>query len=284
MDGNWSVSPSRSKPAFGGSSRLRVDLELEPAAQRMGRRQKEFWLAGSNGQSVGFNSMKGFLSAAFHRVTGLLATRAAAPKGAALPGKFQEYQAKAEQGDAEAQFNLGFCYDDGRGVAKNYAEAVKWYRKAAGQNFAPAQFNLGYCYANGQGVAKNYDKAVKWFRKAAEQNYAPAQSNLGYCYDNGRGVAKDYVEAVTWYRKAAESGHTEAQLNLGCCYANGQGVVKDKVEAYAWFSMAAKADSDAAKSRDLLRKELTPQQFTDAQKRMKELRWQIAAKFKPSTP
>lgn len=212
MDGNWSVSPSRSKPAFGGSSRLRVDLELEPAAQRMGRRQKEFWLAGSNGQSVGFNSMKGFLSAAFHRVTGLLATRAAAPKGAALPGKFQEYQAKAEQGDAEAQFNLGFCYDD------------------------------------------------------------------------GRGVAKDYVEAVTWYRKAAESGHTEAQLNLGCCYANGQGVVKDKVEAYAWFSMAAKADSDAAKSRDLLRKELTPQQFTDAQKRMKELRWQIAAKFKPSTP
>jgi len=97
-------------------------------------------------------------------------------------------------------------------------------------------------------------------------------------------VAKDYVEAVKWYRKAAEQGHTEAQLNLGYCYANGQGVVKDKVEAYAWFSMAAKADSDAAESRDLLRKGLTPQQFTDAQKRMKELRWQIAAKFKPSTP
>ena len=93
----------------------------------------------------------------------------------------------------------------------------------------------------------------------------------------GRGVAKDYVEAVKWYRKAAEQGHTEAQFNLGYCYANGQGVGKDKVEAYAWFSMAAKADSDAAKSRDLLRKELTPQQFTDAQKRMKELRWQIAA-------
>jgi TPR repeat protein len=118
---------------------------------------------------------------------------------------------------------------------------------------------------------------VKWYRQAAEQNYTPAQSNLGWCYDNGQGVAKDYVEAVKWYRKAAEQGHTEAQFNLGYCYANGQGVGKDKVEAYAWFSMAAKADSDAAKSRDLLRKELTPQQFTDAQKRMKELRWQIAA-------
>jgi hypothetical protein len=44
--------------------------------------------------------------------------------------------------------------------------------------------------------------------------------------------------------------------------------------------MAAKADSDAAKSRDLLEKELTPQQFIDAQKRTKELRSQIEAKFK----
>ena len=50
------------------------------------------------------------------------------------------------------------------------------------------------------------------------------------------------------------------------------------------FSMAARADSDAAEMRNLLRKELTPKQFTDAQKRMKELRWQIAAKSKPSPP
>jgi tetratricopeptide (TPR) repeat protein len=134
-----------------------------------------------------------FLSAAFHRVKGLLSARAAAPKGAAVPGKFLEYKARAEQGDAEAQFSLGFCYDDGRGVAKNYAQAVKWYRQAAEQNYAPAQFNLGYCYANGQGVRKNKTEAAEWFRKAAEQNYAPAQSNLGCCYDNGRGVDKDVV-------------------------------------------------------------------------------------------
>jgi len=228
--------------------------------------------------------MRRFLSDAFHRVTDLFSTRAAAPKSVAVPGKFQEYKAKAEQGDAEAQFSLGFCYDDGRGVKKDYAEAVKWYRKAAGQNFAPAQFNLGYCYANGQGVKKDEEEAVKWFTKAAEQNYAPAQSNLGYCYDNGHGVAQDYVEAVKWYRKAAMQGHTEAQFNLGYCYGSGQGVGKDKVEAYAWFSMAAKTDSDAAESRALLRKGLTPQQFTDAQKRMKELHWQIAAAALQSRP
>ena len=60
--------------------------------------------------------MRRFLSAVFNYITGLRSglhsTRAAAPKGVAVPGKFQEYKASAEQGDAEAQFNLGFCYDD----------------------------------------------------------------------------------------------------------------------------------------------------------------------------
>ena len=43
------------------------------------------------------------------------------------------------QGDADAQFNLGFMYDNGRGVAQNDAEAVRWYRKAAEQGDAGAQ-------------------------------------------------------------------------------------------------------------------------------------------------
>jgi len=240
-----------------------------------------FELAVLDGKGVGFSAMKRFKSAVSKFITGLFSTRATASKGAAVPGKFLEYEAKAEQGDAEAQFNLGFCYDDGRGVTKDAKEAVKWYRKAAEQNYAPAQFNLGYCYANGQGVGKDKQEAVKWFRMAAEQNYAPAQSNLGYCYDNGRGVEKDAEEATKWYRKAAEQGHPEAQSNLGYCYANGQGVDEDIVEAYAWFSVAAKADPDAAESRDLLRKRLTPQQFTNAQKRMKQLRLQVSAKSKP---
>ena len=163
------------------------------------------------------------------------------------------------------------------------ADQFNTIKAKAEKGDAEAQYDLGVYYGNGQGVAKDEIEAVNWYRKAAEQNYTPAQSNLGWCYDNGEGVAKDYVEAVKWYRQAAEQGHAEAQYNLGCGYANGQGVARDKVEAYAWFSMAAKADADAAERRNLLRKELTPKQFTDAQKRMKVLRWQIAAKSKPST-
>ncbi|MSU21749.1 MAG: sel1 repeat family protein [Pedosphaera sp.] len=73
-----------------------------------------------------------------------------------------EYQSRSEIGDALVQFNLGSCYYHGRLVDKDFAEAVKWFRKAAKQNFTEAQFILGRCYANGEGVAKDKTEAEKW--------------------------------------------------------------------------------------------------------------------------
>jgi TPR repeat protein len=152
---------------------------------------------------------------------------------------FEEVRAKAEAGDAKAQYDLAVCYYAGQGVAKNEVEAVKWYRKAAEQNLAGAQFNLGVCYGLGEGVPKDEVEAVKWYRKAAEQNLAKAQFNLGVCYGFGQGVEKDDVEAVEWYRKAAEQNLAVAQFNLGNCYGLGEGVAKNEVEAVKWYRKAA---------------------------------------------
>src|SRR5438309_9048594 len=55
---------------------------------------------------------------------------------------------------------------------------MKWYRKAAEQGHADAQFALGACYANGRGVGKDEVEAGKWYRKAAEQGHAEAQCRL----------------------------------------------------------------------------------------------------------
>ena len=63
------------------------------------------------------------------------------------------FRLAADQGDASAQYNLGFMYADGRGVPQNYAEALKWYRLAADQGHASAQFNLGLMYAQWPGGA-----------------------------------------------------------------------------------------------------------------------------------
>ena len=70
----------------------------------------------------------------------------------------------AEQGDAQAQFNLGLMYDKGQGVKQDDVEAVKWYRKAAEQGLAQAQLNLGNMYRTGEGVKQDDVEAVKWYR------------------------------------------------------------------------------------------------------------------------
>ena len=48
----------------------------------------------------------------------------------------------AEQGNADAQSNLGLMYESGRGVPQDYKEAIKWYRLAADQGFARAQITF----------------------------------------------------------------------------------------------------------------------------------------------
>jgi hypothetical protein len=184
------------------------------------------------------------------------------------------YRKAAEQNYASAQYTLGFFYASGTGVTKDYVEAVRWFHKAAEQNYAPAKHGLGVCYANGQGVAKDYVEAVKWWRKAAEQNCASAQYNLGFCYANGQGVVEDYAEAVRWYRKAAEHNHGAAQYNLGFCYANGKGVVKDYVESYKWILLAgAQGKDDAKQGASELEGKMTREQIAEGQK--------LARNFKP---
>lgn len=112
----------------------------------------------------------------------------------------------AEQGNASAQSNLGFMYDNGNGVRQNYETAVKWYTLAADQGNAAAQSNLGGLYDSGKGVAENDKTAVKWLTLAAKQGYAPAQSYLGVMYVNGEGVITDYLSAYMWWSVGAYNG------------------------------------------------------------------------------
>ena len=148
-------------------------------------------------------------------------------------------QAAAEQGDAEAQFNLGVMYRDGEGVPQDEAEAVRWFRLAAEQGLAVGQSNLGLMYAEGRGVPQDDAEAARWNRLAAEQGHASAQFNLGLMYATGRGVPQDDAEAVRWYRLAADQGNALGQYNLGVMYRDGEGVPQDEAEAVRWFRLAA---------------------------------------------
>jgi hypothetical protein len=67
-------------------------------------------------------------------------------------------------------------------VEQDFREAAKWYLAAADQELADAQCNLGLCYQTGRGVPKDTREAVKWFIKAARQGNKTAQHNLGLHY------------------------------------------------------------------------------------------------------
>ena len=167
-----------------------------------------------------------------------------------LEVQFLKYKSKAENGDTEAQYNLGKCYAKGLGVNQDGTEAVKWFRKAAERGNADGQNALGVCYAKGLGVYQDGTEAVKWFRKAAEQGNAKSQCVLGQCYATGQGVGQDKVEAVKWFRKAAEQGFADGQYNLGICYAKGQGIDKNYAEAAKWFRKAAEQGHLEAKQQE----------------------------------
>ena len=111
----------------------------------------------------------------------------------------------------DAQERLGTQYFGQR----DYTTALIWYRKAADQGNAEAQNDIGWLYQYSLGVKQDYAEAAVWYRKAADHGNAKAQGNLGWLYQNGWGVKQDYTEAATWFLEAANRGNATAQCNLG---------------------------------------------------------------------
>ena len=71
---------------------------------------------------------------------------------------------------------------------------------------ADAQFELGQCYERGLGETLSYSEAMLWYLKAAESGLAKAEYSIGLLYEHGRGDDQDYLQARNWYQKAAEKG------------------------------------------------------------------------------
>lgn len=155
----------------------------------------------------------------------------------------------AEEGDGLSQLILADKLFFGEGVAQNIYEAASWYREAANQGLAEAQNKIGYCYEKALGVHKDDRLSAAWYRKAAEQENIEGQLNLALCYEEGRGVDKDPVKAAQWRRKAAELGDAEAQYLLGMSYESGKGVPQDAGEARLLFRRAAHRGNVQAKGR-----------------------------------
>lgn len=178
-------------------------------------------------------------------------------------------------GNAEAQFKLGWKFENGEGIAEDKWQAEEWYRKAAEQGHTKALFCLGWTWKikrheiskdeidwyrkaaaegnsdrqlilacmidNGKCVSCDLREAVEWYRKAANRGNSAAKYYLGVMFEQGRGVSKDERQAVKWYRDSAQWGFGPAQFNLARMLEQGRGGLRDAVQAIEWYR---KADKD----------------------------------------
>lgn len=161
----------------------------------------------------------------------------------------ESYQRAALQGHAMAQNNLANLYFHGLGVHKDTAKAFRLVLAAAHQKNPIAEWNLGLAYCEGKGTPRDFSEAARWFRAAAELGYPNAQHDLAVLYLNGLGVPADYPKAVRWLCLAAQQGDHNAETDLGYLYETGKAVPLNYVAAYAWYSRTAAAGQSLASER-----------------------------------
>ncbi len=177
---------------------------------------------------------------------------------------FQELSKTAQQGDPQAQYQLGNLYLHGKGTDKSITTGVRWLKKAAKRDIKPAITALKYLQEAGldhwlaaekgkaqaqyqvakmfidAGQPSDIEKALPWLEKAAQQNNAQAALALGKLNKNGTYFPANNPLAFKWLKKSAELGNAEAQHQLSLLYKNGIGTSSDDTLAQHWHQQSIK--------------------------------------------
>lgn len=152
-----------------------------------------------------------------------------------------ELKTLAEQGDSDAQYELGEFYEN----EKNISEACKWFEIAAEQNHTDSQFKLGFfCRWGDEDFPSDIEKGRFWLTQAAEQGHSKAQFHLGnLCNEEQR-----FDEAAKWFEKSARRNEERAMFRFALLNEAGlfQGHnVRTAVEYYIKLSETPYNNRDA---------------------------------------
>ncbi len=131
---------------------------------------------------------------------------------------FRNLLLSVEQGDADVQYGLGYCFGFGRGTDQDLERAVFYYRQAANQGNCQALCALGNCYEYGKGIKQSYEEAFKLYKKAADQGYVCGQFDVGFCYKWGRGVEKSLEKAIEYFNYLLEGDFEDKKYLEGVIY------------------------------------------------------------------
>ena len=151
----------------------------------------------------------------------------------------------AQQGHTEAQFATGRCYFYGRGVPRDKVVGVEWYRQAALKDHIQATYALGDCYFVGEGVERDHAKSLEWFSKSAAQGEQGAQFRIARILEKGDPSVRNPLQALEAYKKSASGGDPFAEYLVGTFYEQGKGVPQDIARAIQSYKIAAPKSEDA---------------------------------------
>jgi len=104
------------------------------------------------------------------------------------------WEALANKGNAEAQYQLGTVYGKGTGVAENIFDAIEWYEMAAKQNHLLAQIVLGDIQYFSIGLLGNWGEALKWYEMAENQRRTGTREERSLTAKAAYRVASIYYE------------------------------------------------------------------------------------------
>ena len=113
----------------------------------------------------------------------------------------------------------------------NFAEAYYLWRPRAEAGDADAQYGIGWMYHNGYGLAIDDEEASAWWELASRQGHIDATFALGMLYGLGEGpVKRDMQRAAGYYHQAARSGHEDARLLLRTLMAEGDDTARSLMQ------------------------------------------------------
>jgi len=145
---------------------------------------------------------------------------------------------EAQTGNTKTQSGPASMYEAIQDTARNYAEAIKWYRTSAKQDIEQAQSGIDARYSEIAGLDQDDKGFANRPRLASKQEIAKPK----YRHEEAPVASGniDYEKLVQQDLLAAQAGSAQAQYNLGMAYEHGLGVPQNDKEALKWYQLAAK--------------------------------------------
>ncbi|XP_015149110.2 death ligand signal enhancer isoform X1 [Gallus gallus] len=159
------------------------------------------------------------------------------------------FKLAADRGYSKAQFNVGLCYEHGRGTEKDLEKAAFYYYRAASSCHPMAQYRYARCLLchSPENEWHRLQKAVTFLEQAAVAGLTEAQAYLGVFYM--RGLQPKEKKGLKYLLLAAKNGDAQSRYHVGVCYEKGLGVQQNLAEAMRHYQQSAAAGNRNAQER-----------------------------------